>query len=147
MESSHVSASRMLANAKVSDAVRGQLGIEQLGSKLKKCLRETEKLKDWAQVRETVMDYAKLTGQLVEKREVRSVDAQSGHAISELVQRSMRPSLRMVNTDGDNMVTPPITATLIPSAATVTDASVSKCIADTKSAPLAQDGEGATPPE
>src|SRR3990167_11313045 len=65
-----VGAHRIIKNDKVSHAIRGQLGMEQLGRKLKKCLRETEKLKDWSQVRETVMDYAKLTGQLVEKREI-----------------------------------------------------------------------------
>ena len=71
----HVGAFRMIRNDNVQAAVKGQLGLPQLGSKLKKCLRETEKLKDWPQVRETVMDYARLTGQLVEKREVRTTEA------------------------------------------------------------------------
>ena len=81
----------MIKNDKVSHAIRGQLGMEQLGRKLKKCLRETEKLKDWPQVRETIMDYAKLTGQLVEKREVKSISDEESSAIRSLVRRALIP--------------------------------------------------------
>ena len=82
----------MIRNDNVQTAIKGQLGLSQLGSKLKKCLRETEKLKDWPQVRETVMDYAKLTGQLVEKREVRSVGEEEQQVVRSLVDRCLRPS-------------------------------------------------------
>ena len=113
-------ASRLSRNVEVQAAIKGQLGIGQLGSKLKKCLRETEKLKDWGQVRETVMDYAKLTGQLVEKREQVNIDGASSSLIRDLVSRSMRSStLPMGNTDGDAMHTPAVPATLPSSAATV----------------------------
>ena len=84
----HVGAFRMLRDDNVQQAIRGQLGLGQLGNKLKKCLRETEKLKDWPQVRETVMDYAKLTGQLVEKREVRTLTDEQSHAIRVLVRQT-----------------------------------------------------------
>ena len=102
-----VGASRMIRNDKVSQAIRGQLSIPALGSKLKKCLRETEKLKDWGQVRETVMDYAKLTGQLVEKREQVNIDGASSIAIRDLVSRSMRPvssTLPSASSDADKSV-------------------------------------------
>src|SRR3990167_2986562 len=84
----HVGAFRMLRDDNVQQAIRGQLGLGQLGNKLKKCLRETEKLKDWPQVRETVMDYAKLTGQLVEKREIRTLTDEQSHAIRVLVRQT-----------------------------------------------------------
>ena len=114
-------ASRMIRNSEVQGAIKGQLGLGQLGSKLKKCLRETEKLKDWSQVRETVMDYAKLTGQLVEKREIKSIPVEDDSAIRLMVDAAMRlpsASRRMVNSDGDALPHGATPATVPPSAAT-----------------------------
>jgi hypothetical protein len=74
-------ASRMVRDAQVQQAIRGQLSVAQMGRELKRCLRVTKsvqhtatdpsvKLSATRETRETIMDYAKLTGQLVEKREV-----------------------------------------------------------------------------
>ena len=112
----------MLRKDNIQHAIRGQLGIEQLGGKLKKCLRETEKLKDWAQVRETVMDYAKLTGQLVEKREVKTVTPEQSSAILSLVRRTfplVAPTTQMSLPVAEIPADAPASATLSPSAATV----------------------------
>ena len=97
--SSWTGASRMLGNVEVIQAVRGQLGLEKLGSGLKLCLRESRKLIRSDEVsmklsamrehRETLMDYAKLTGQLVERREVLTIDVQAASAIRELVDAAM----------------------------------------------------------
>jgi hypothetical protein len=82
----------MLGNAKVSEKIKGQLGLVQLGSKLKKCLRETEKLKDWSEVRATVMDYAKLTGQLIEKKEVKQVSDEEKDVMRRMVNEALSRS-------------------------------------------------------
>jgi hypothetical protein len=91
-ESSWSGSSRMLGNAKVSEKIKGQLGLVQLGSKLKKCLRETEKLKDWSEVRATVMDYAKLTGQLIEKKEVKQVSDEEKDVMRRMVNEALSRS-------------------------------------------------------
>ena len=123
MESSHVSASRMLANAKVSEIVRGQMGIGQLGSKLKKCLRAAEqiarsvqepmmKLSAYREQRDTLMDYAKLTGQLVEKREVKTITDEESQAITALVHASLRiPLGRLVTDSPSDSVPAPVEPT------------------------------------
>ena len=97
----------------IQAAVKGQLDVAQMGKELKHCLRVAKsvqksldpslKLSATRETRDTIMDYAKLTGQLVEKREQVNIDGAASDAIRQLVSRSMRlPS-----------------ATLTPSAATV----------------------------
>ena len=102
----------MLGSASVAERVRGQMDVGQMGSKLKKCLRASEqiaktvvepmvKLSAYREQRDTVMDYAKLTGQLVEKREITTIDAQAASAIRDLVAAAMplqASSLRMPST-------------------------------------------------
>src|SRR3990167_5682526 len=98
----HVGAFRMLRDDNVQQAIRGQLGLGQLGNKLKKCLRASEKLKDWPQVRETVMDYAKLTGQLVEKHEVKT-DVGVSILVQRLLQEDRQARPRSVAADGHTL--------------------------------------------
>ena len=85
----------------VEEAIKGQLGLAEMGRELKRCLRTAKSLmksKESATVlsatretRDTIMDYAKLTGQLVEKREVKTMTAEQTSAIRDLVQRSLTP--------------------------------------------------------
>lgn len=159
--SQRMAASRLMAKDHIQQAIRGQMDIGQMGSKLKKCLRAAEqiaqsvkeptvKLSAYREQRDTLMDYARLTGQLTEKREVTTLTSQDSSAISQLVARSMRatsPSLRMTNSDGDEMGEAPVSATLTPSATTRSETDASKCTSDTKSGPPVARGAAPTPPD
>ena len=83
---------RNLRKPKILEAIEGQLGLDELGDKLKLCLHETEKAKDWPELRAVVMDYAKLTGQLVEKREQTNISVDESSAVREFVRQSMTPA-------------------------------------------------------
>ena len=136
----------MLRNVQVQPAIRGQMGIGQMGGKLKKYLRVAEQVSHYAtdpslqlsavrESRDTIMDYARLTGQLVEKRQVESVAPEQQAAIALLVMQlfnQQTPSLRMPHTDAETVTPPLLPPTLASSAASSDDESTRL--------PLSQDG-------
>ena len=112
-ESSWSGASRMLGSAKVLEKVRGQMDVGQMGSKLKKYLRIAEtvgqqaedpslKLSAARDSRDTIMDYAKLTGQLVEKHEVKT-DVGVSILVQRLLQEDRQARPRSVAADGHTL--------------------------------------------
>src|SRR3990167_4814032 len=151
-QSARKCASELLAKphiqAELASRVVYDAGItrEYVESSLLRYQRMADEQQDYIAGASICMDAAKVAGLITEKKEVRSVGEGEVSAIASLVSRSMRPSLRMTNTDGDALPLAPVTATVTPSAATVNEASASKCTQDTKSAPSASGNEGATPP-
>jgi len=120
--SSWVGSSRMLGNVTVSNAVKGQLGLAEMGRELKRCLRVAKsvqksadpslKLSATRETRDTIMDYAKLTGQLVEKREVKTITDEESQAITALVHASLRiPLGRLVTDSPSDSVPAPVEPT------------------------------------
>ena len=98
--SSWTGASRLLRNSEVAAAVSEQLSLEELGDELKLCLRETKKLKQWDSARATVMDYAKLTGKIVDRQEIKTITDADTSAVRDMVKASMR-------VDSDARTVPP----------------------------------------
>lgn len=137
-ESAWNGALRMSRNVEVQEAIRGQMNVGQMGSKLKKYLRVTEavlkieavepslKLSAVREGRDTIMDYAKLTGQLIERREVKTVSDEDYQVIRRLVieELAQRPSLRMATPDAAPTFSQPAALTLPPSAGTLAADSV-----------------------
>src|SRR3990167_1932828 len=131
-------ASEAMRNPKVQAAIRGQMDVGQMGGKLKKYLRVTEsvlrieaaepslKLSAVREGRDTIMDYAKLTGQLIERREVKTVSDEDYQVIRRLVieELAQRPSLRMATPDAAPTFSQPAALTLPPSAGTLAADSV-----------------------
>jgi len=108
-----VGAHRMITNDNVRERITGQLNIGQLGGKLKKCLRIVEqalktgedKFNAVRELRGIVMDYSKLTGQLVEKREIRhTVEEQKDIMRRVLIERrsATRPAITLQEAADDS---------------------------------------------
>jgi len=98
-EAQHNGAYRMMRNDEIQSVIKGQLGLGEMGRELKRCLRVAKsvqksadpslKLSATRETRDTIMDYAKLTGQLVEKREVKTLTDSDHDAIRQMVHRAL----------------------------------------------------------
>ena len=64
-------AMRMSRNIEVQTAIKGLLGQDKLGNGLKWCMRTAKKTKNTKEVRGSIMDYASLTGQLIQRQEIK----------------------------------------------------------------------------
>ena len=100
-QSQRVGAMRMSTDVNVQVALKGQLNLGALGNGLKLNLRESKKLVRTDDVtvklpalrehRDTLMDYARLTGQLVERREVVTISDERKAALLILLRDTLTP--------------------------------------------------------
>ena len=70
-----------------------QWTVEQMGTRLKKYVRKLELKDDLPQSRQTIMDYAKLTGQLVDKSEQVQLSVEDQAMIARLVEERVQALL------------------------------------------------------
>ena len=80
-----------------------QWTVEQMGTRLKGYVRKLEAKDDLPQSRQTVMDYAKLTGQLVDKSEQVQLSVEDQAVIARMVEERVAAILASKQRTSDNM--------------------------------------------
>lgn len=90
LSTSWINSFRTLRLTKVINAMSKQWNVEQMGNRLKRYVKQLEVAGDIPQARDTIMDYARLTGQVVDRSEVKQITDADRSAIRHMVQQAMQ---------------------------------------------------------
>lgn len=89
LSTSWIASHRTLRLSKVQDAMAKHWTVEQMGNRLKRYTTKLEKVGDIPQARQTVMDYAELTGQLIRKAEIRQITDEDRMLLSSMIRETL----------------------------------------------------------